>query len=613
MIRVLFVWLFISGTCVAQTHPYRDLAHDSKVFGRSKTFRLYLPENYEQSTERYPVIYFFHGWGGRYFKDESAKLEYDRLGRLVDKYRVILVMWDGSMDESEPRPYNVGNHEDVKYPVQIKDYFPELVDYIDTTCRTLADRTQRGIIGFSMGGFTAAFLAGKYPDKVSAMVDMVGSPEFFVGYPDNHTLYPIRYTFDNLKEVSLRFHNMDNCPLYYMNTEVRNAAAWEGLTNFEYELGKGDHKVDEPGETKVFEKAMQFIRNRFNNPIPLGRTRSHYDLYPAFDVWGYSVKSNRKEPGFIYLRNVSPAGFGFYTCKWLPDGPSIPDCRTTVVTPPIYKKKHTYDIALYRQGLETPVISREKTDADGRLHIELTGEGYEVSISHPSQPADMVTFGYQLDHDRRFVRVNEENELRITFLNRGGDVHAGKNVQLTVSCTDKEVYLSNTVQELRAGKGEKVFHSLPVSLSCNKAPPGDGSPPWLRFNVQLRCGDEVFSDAMTVPVFYDVPYFSHIRIDDENRNGQVEPSERIKLSENYRRLRLYTDDPYVESAAETLDDEMLPAIWPDGFTLSSVVKIAGNCPSGHTIEFLACYETKTFMPIHREVHWGRVNLLVNSE
>ena len=75
-------------------------------------------------------------------------------------------MWDGNIDTTEPRPYNTGNHEHVKYRVQMKDYFPELVEHIDSSYRTLPDRQHRGIIGFSMGGFMSFFLAGKYPDKV---------------------------------------------------------------------------------------------------------------------------------------------------------------------------------------------------------------------------------------------------------------------------------------------------------------------------------------------------------------------------------------------------------------------------------------------------------------
>jgi len=42
------------------------------------------------------------------------------------------------------------------------------------------------------------------------------------------------------------------------------------------------------------------------------------------------------------------------------------------------------------------------------------------------------------------------------------------------------------------------------------------------------------------------------------------------------------------------------------------VKIADNCPAGHEIEFLAHYETKTYMPIHRIVKWGKVKIKVKS-
>ena len=632
---------------ITQAHPYRDLTHDSKVFGTQKYYRLYLPKSYSQSTKRYPVIYFFHGWGGRYNKEPSAKPEYEMLGDLVDKYQVIMVMWDGSMEESEPRPYNTGDHDQVKYQVQMKDYFLELVEYIDTNYRTLNDRDHRGIIGFSMGGFMSMVIAGKYPDKVSAITNMVGSPEFFLGYPDNHTLYPLRYLFDNLKDVSLRMHSMDNCPLVYMNTEIKNAAAWEGRTDFEYWIGPGDHKADEPGETKLFEMAMQFIVNRFDHPVALRKSWSHYDLYPAFDVWGYSVKSDKHEPGFLYLRNVSPAGFGFYTLKWAPDGPSIRNCNATITTAPLYKKGKIYDVllykgnrllmkekdsALYRREADNPlllkdkdteilVLMKEKAGQDGRIIIDLPGDGYEVSITHKSQPADFIVLNYQLDADKRLIRINEKNELILSLLNRGGNAYSGKELQLSVNCTDPSVTLTSANQVIKTDKKEKTCKSQPVGISCTKTPPRDASPPWIKLNVQIRCGKDIFYDAITVPIFYDVPYFSDIRIDDGievqdkaigtgNGDGQAGASEHIMIYEKGHRLRLYTDDPYVETASEILYDEILQSIWPDGFTLSSIVKIADDCPSGHVIEFLANYETKTYMPIYREVHWGKVKITV---
>lgn len=620
MERFLFLLIF-PGICFAQTHPYQDLSHDSKVFGQPRYFRLYLPEDYRQSAERYPVIYFLHGYKGRYNKEPNVKPEYDLLGDLVNKYRVIMVMWDGNMEESNPAPYNTGDRKSVKYRIQMKDYFPELVGHIDANYRTLADRDHRGIIGFSMGGFMSMFIAGKYPDMVSAITDMVGSPEFFIGYPDNNTLYPLRYMFDNLKDVSVRMHNMDHCPLSHLNIEIKKGAEWEGHTNFEYWIGHGDHKVDDPGETKVFEAAMQFIVNRFNYPVALQKTWSHCDLYADFDLWDYSVKSNKKEPGFLYLRNVSPAGFGFYTRKWAPDGPAIGNCKATVTTAPIYKKGDAYDITIYRQGVDDPLSMKEKADQDGRLRIELTSDGCEVSIARKSQPADFIVLNHRLKNNSRFVRVNNDNELSLTLLNRGGDIYAGKKILLTVKCADPAVLLYNAIQEITPDGNARTCRSLPIGIACTKTPPVDASPPWLKLDVRIRCGNDDFSDAITLPVFYDVPYFTDIEIDDGsalkdktfgtgNGNGQAEASEQIMIYEAGQRLRLYTDDPYIETVSEQLFSQTLQGVWPDdGFRLSSIVKIADNCPSGHVIEFLANYE-EVFKPIRREAHWGKVKITV---
>ncbi len=219
---VIFLAACSQGT---KSTVYEERSHFSEVFDHDKSYRLYLPDDYEHSTESFPVIYFFHGWGGRHFSDDNAKLDYERIDKLVEEEQVILVMWDGNIEETEPRPYNIGYHENVKYEVQFKDYFLELVSHIDTTCRTLTDRSNRGIIGYSMGGIMSWYLSGKYPHMIGAAVNMTGSPEFFIGYPDHHTLYSLRHTFGNLHGVNLRFHNSTTGELCYLNREVHKGGA----------------------------------------------------------------------------------------------------------------------------------------------------------------------------------------------------------------------------------------------------------------------------------------------------------------------------------------------------------------------------------------------------
>ncbi|MFA5418685.1 MAG: alpha/beta fold hydrolase [Bacteroidales bacterium] len=613
------------------------MTHYSQVFGKEKKYRLYLPANYNRSEKKYPVVYFFHGWGGRYFKDDNAKLEYGKLGELVTKYQVIMVMWDGSMDESDPRPYNIGNHEDVKYDIQMKDYFTELIAHIDSTYRTLADRGHRGIIGFSMGGIMSFYLAGKYPDKVSAAVNMVGSPEFFIGLPDNHTLYQNRYTFDNLRDVGLLFHNRKECPMTGLNDEVNQGAIWSELKNYEYHKLEGGHKVDDPGKTKVFESVMCFIVNQFDNPVPLNKTWSHYDLCPDFNIWNYSVTSNKDESGFLFLRNVDTNGFGFYTRKWLPDGPPIKGCKATISTAPIYEHGGIYEISIYSKMESKLTKSEISADQDGRLHSELTGEGNEIGISRKGQQAGFVTLGYQLSQGRKFLRVNQPDGISVNIFDRGGSIGTKAKLEVILSCADSSVTISSPVQIISFPQNQQLFKTKPFKIYSNKIPPSDGSPEWVRMKVEMNYDSLHFHDNFLLPVSFDVPYFENIQIDDGrfisatknqsdyshtatnstygsgNGDGVVSPGEQIMLYENDHRLRLFTDDPYVITSDEKLVDEVLPALWPDGFTLSSVVKIADNCPVGHEIEFLAHYETKTYMPIHRQVKWGKVKIKIDSD
>ncbi len=158
--------LLLSCAGGTDSTAFEDLSHFSEKFGHDKSYRIYLPNDYSTSDKHYPVIYFFHGWGGRHFSDDNAKLDYERIDKLVEEKQVILVMWDGNVEETEPRPYNIGNHEDVKYDVQFKDYFPELVSHIDTNYRTLADRSTRGIIGYSMCGY----FPERYQDMIPPML-----------------------------------------------------------------------------------------------------------------------------------------------------------------------------------------------------------------------------------------------------------------------------------------------------------------------------------------------------------------------------------------------------------------------------------------------------------
>ena len=600
--------------------PYQDLSHFSQVFGREKHYRLYLPKGYQQGSHRYPVIYFFHGWGGRHYMDPSAKLEYGMIKDLVDTYRVILVMWDGNYEEEQPRPYNMGYHENITSEIQMKDYFLELVAHVDSAYRTHADREHRGIIGFSMGGMMSWFLAAKYPDKVCAAVNMTGSPEFFIGYPDNHTLLPLRYAFKNLKNVRIRLHNSTNGELVHLNGEVNKGAQWEGGLAYSYEQFRGGHMVDDPGETKVFETAMNYVVDAFRHPLPRSDRWWHYDFYPEFEVWNYAVRTDKKEPGFVVLKGVSKSGFGITSMRWLPDGPPIGGLTAHVTTAPLYDINTTYNVVEYsvKSGKTTKTIA--KSDGAGRLELSFN-EGTEAGIFKEGESADLVVVAYQIEGNKRFLRTGRESELTVTVFNRGGQPAKQVEVELNPQEGASFSVVNKTVT---VGMGEKErVASVPFRVRTDKVPPTHAEPAWIRIGVTMKSATRSFEDELVLPVFFDVPPFEEVIVDDGrvvrdkaygegNGDGVPTAGEAVMLYAGDHRLRLYTDDPYVDTESERLADEVIPSRWPDGFSLSSIIKISENCPAGHVIEFLASYDTKEFETIERKVTWRTVSLRVEE-
>ncbi len=618
----VFAFIFISLQSQQWIHPYRDLTYPSKVFGHNKTYRLYLPKGYHDSTLSYPVIYFFHGWGGRYNKDDNAKLEYDKIGKLVNKYQVILVMWDGNIEESEPRPYNIGYHKDIKYQVQMKDYFPELVSYIDSNYRTLDDRNHRGIIGFSMGGIMSFYLAGKYPDKVCAAVNLAGTPEFYIGYPDNHTLYPVRYTFKNLMDVDTRQQGGDSDILVYLNEEVKKGAEWEG-NPYEFWGFHGGHMVDPPGETRAFEMAMSFVAKSFQKVHKNPDRWSHYDLYDAFDVWGYSVASNKKVPGYIYMKNVDKSGFGFYTQQWLPDGPPVSNVKANITTAPIYVPGAAYNILAFSNAdKDTLIHYRVACRYDKRLTFQDIGNGWEYGIYTDLDAPELIALDYEVKNHGRYLVSNQRNQLSIRLFNRAGEIRDVQKLVVTLKTADSAITIHESVVNATVNPLQRIIQVPSFDIACTKLPPAHGEPFQVKFKITVQSVTDTYQDEVVVPVLFDAPLFTEIKIDDGviirdkaygngNANGIAEAGEHVMLYNGDHRLRLYTDDPWVIAADEKLADEQIPSVWEDSYALSSIVEISKDCPDGHVIEFSGDYETNTYNPIERNLHWGKIRITVS--
>ncbi len=130
----------------------------------NRKISVYLPPGYEQSTQRYPVIYYLHGFMGTDSISPGMKAILD-MGISQRKIRPFLLVISDQYTLFEGSFYSnsslTGNWSDFTAR--------ELVAYMDKNFRTIADKEARGIAGHSMGGYGAIKLAMLYPDVYSCV------------------------------------------------------------------------------------------------------------------------------------------------------------------------------------------------------------------------------------------------------------------------------------------------------------------------------------------------------------------------------------------------------------------------------------------------------------
>ena len=213
-------------------------------------------------------------------------------------------------------------------------------------------------------------------------------------------------------------------------------------------------------------------------------------------------------------------------------------------------------------------------------------------------PEDPAIAAYMRTHDHRAGAIGEDHRRAAA---PGGDVHPGA---LDFLPHHQHATVGPEPHE-RVGDLERIDESAALHPDVEG---GDMTGAQLALEEDAVAGEEGIGSAIRVD---DGIAIRDKAFGNGNADGKVASGESILLYSGNHRLRLYTDDPYVDTGKEKLLDEVLPAKWPDGFTLSSVIKISDRCPKGHVIELLASYETKGYMPIERNVHWGKVFVKVD--
>jgi enterochelin esterase-like enzyme len=167
LIFFVSVFLVCNSFAAQGLRIMESMVMHSLILKQDVHFSVCLPQEYYDSKKSYPVVYLLHGLGD----EETSWLEYGQISQYADKsvetdktVPMVFVM---------PEAFRTYYVNDYKGSFLYQDMFvKELVPYIDSLFRTKADRQNRALMGYSMGGFGALNLHLKHPDVFGSAVPL---------------------------------------------------------------------------------------------------------------------------------------------------------------------------------------------------------------------------------------------------------------------------------------------------------------------------------------------------------------------------------------------------------------------------------------------------------
>jgi enterochelin esterase-like enzyme len=210
-----------------------DLAMHSDVLGITLLYSVYLPADYvENPDRRYPVVYLLHGLGDDHksWNDQWLNITtvIEQLEAQEELVPMIYVMPQGF------RTYYVNKYNgSYDYMDMFTD---ELVPYIDRIYRTIPDKHQRAVVGYSMGGFGAMILPSKNTELFTVSVPLSMSfrtDQQYMAEPGTEWNGQWGAIFGGMGTsgtARLTDYYKEHCPFYMFNAQ--SADTYAGLKYF---------------------------------------------------------------------------------------------------------------------------------------------------------------------------------------------------------------------------------------------------------------------------------------------------------------------------------------------------------------------------------------------
>lgn len=191
MKRTIFLLFFVSFVFSTYASKVDTLLVYSASMNKNIKNVVITPDSYKTANQPYSVIYLLHGAGG----DHAAWLgKAPDIKKYADLYNVIIVC---------PDAHKTSWYFDspIDSTMQYETYISkELVADIDKSYNTIANKDNRAITGYSMGGHGALYLAFKHTDVWGIAASMSGGVDI--------RPFPLRW--DISKRLGAYAANVDN-------------------------------------------------------------------------------------------------------------------------------------------------------------------------------------------------------------------------------------------------------------------------------------------------------------------------------------------------------------------------------------------------------------------
>jgi len=455
---------------------YKDVSFFSDAFQTDRWYRIYLPADYnENSNKCYPVVYYFHGFAGRYKWDAydlEADINYPENGRkeppfvmewkdYVKNHDVIIVTWDGyepNLNEGKLfregikygncKPYDFIRAHDMGkdgfWGWDYRIYFRDLVRNVDENFRTIADRDHRAVTGLSMGGLTSYYIAGQNKDLVSSVSAFDPADNIpYYGPKGKQVVFPILEMYRSLKGLPVRLTMTDGDWLKYNDWELKRIFDVADLSHFE------SHMADYPDHwTADADKQLNFHMKEFQKSHPIPDNWNHLcPAYPTYSVWGYDISVQRSEPALSILKNVSSGHMKVLARTYIPNGPIVWNETVRIKTNSIYSPAQSYQLTTYNLSSGKFETQNIRASEDGKLELELNGGGHLIGINSEGPGAGAkLRMVHEYNKENYYFEVGKSYSLDFRLVNVGNE--KAENIEIIASSTHPYIDFTDSVIQI---------------------------------------------------------------------------------------------------------------------------------------------------------------------